>query len=479
MKKAMSRRAVIALVAGAASISILGGTAIGYNVYYADRIVPGVTVMGQTTHAMTAEELRTMLNERVEAATVTLTLEGESHTVPLADLGVHVDVDAAVAKALEPSNSLGGRISTPFQGLDVTLTHTVDEAALQAYADKLISADNAQVKEASVTFDAASASYSVTPGHPGKTLNVDDIRAAASKAAQDLAPTSATIPVSVEEPVVSTEAATAYAEKAQKMLDVHIEITDGIDTFSPEKADKSAWLKKPEAGKELGEPAVDSAKVAEWVKATAKRTAVVGKPGVKNVNSKGQVVSIHESGESGWTTNNEDAIAKDVEEAFRQGKDFNGTFTYDKTEPEMETRIIADGDKAHIYAATPGERWVDIDLTNNTVSGYEGGTIVYGPSYMVPGAPETPTITGTFRVWHQNALQTMRGYNADGTKYETPNVPWATYFHGDFAIHGAPWRSSFGWSGPGGSHGCVNMQVEDAKWFYDFVDIGTVVVSHY
>ena len=73
----------------------------------------------------------------------------------------------------------------------------------------------------------------------------------------------------------------------------------------------------------------------------------------------------------------------------------------------------------------------------------------------------------------------MRGLNVDGTRYETPDVPWVTYFHGGYALHGAYWRSTFGHGGPGGSHGCVNMPIPAAKWFYDWAGIGTTVVSHY
>ena len=69
--------------------------------------------------------------------------------------------------------------------------------------------------------------------------------------------------------------------------------------------------------------------------------------------------------------------------------------------------------------------------------------------------------------------------NADGTKYETEGVPWVTYFTGSYAMHGAPWRSSFGWSGYGGSHGCVNMPVDAAKFIYDWTDMGDTVVVHY
>ena len=102
-----------------------------------------------------------------------------------------------------------------------------------------------------------------------------------------------------------------------------------------------------------------------------------------------------------------------------------------------------------------------------------------GPVSMVPGMPGLETVTGTYHVTRQVASETMRGNDLDGTPYVTPNVPWATYFYSGYALHGAPWRTSFGWGGPGGSHGCVNMPVDEAKWIYDWAEIGTTVVSHY
>ena len=99
----------------------------------------------------------------------------------------------------------------------------------------------------------------------------------------------------------------------------------------------------------------------------------------------------------------------------------------------------------------------------------------FGPISVVDGGSETPTVTGTYRVYLKYAVQTMRGANADGTNYEAKDVPWVTYFHRGYALHGAPWRSSFGYSG---SHGCVNLPVSVAKQVYDFAPLGTPVVVH-
>jgi hypothetical protein len=125
-------------------------------------------------------------------------------------------------------------------------------------------------------------------------------------------------------------------------------------------------------------------------------------------------------------------------------------------------------------AGGSGERWIDVNLSTYTLTAFEGGTPVYS-SPIVDGAPGTPTVRGTFYIYWKLESQTMRGPNADGSEYVTEDVPWVMYFYADFALHGAYWRSSFGYSG---SHGCVNMPVGDAAWLYGWAGYGTRVEVH-
>jgi hypothetical protein len=122
-----------------------------------------------------------------------------------------------------------------------------------------------------------------------------------------------------------------------------------------------------------------------------------------------------------------------------------------------------------------GSKWIDINLSNYTLSAMEGDSAVF-QAPIVDGAAATPTVTGTFSVYWKLDTQTMEGPNADGSNYRTEDVPWVMYFYQDWAIHGAYWRSSFGFSG---SHGCVNLPVSDAAWLYSWTPYGTTVVVHY
>lgn len=127
-------------------------------------------------------------------------------------------------------------------------------------------------------------------------------------------------------------------------------------------------------------------------------------------------------------------------------------------------------------AVTGGSgRWIDVNLSTYTITAYEGNTPVLS-SVIVDGGPETPTVTGTFYTYMKLDLQTMRGLKPDGTEYVQEDVPTVMYFFEDYAIHGAYWRSSFGYSA---SQGCVNVPVGDAAWLYEWAPVGTRVEVHY
>jgi hypothetical protein len=135
----------------------------------------------------------------------------------------------------------------------------------------------------------------------------------------------------------------------------------------------------------------------------------------------------------------------------------------------------AQPDGVPVYSGGGGSRWIDINLSNYTIAAYEGNTQVFS-SVIVDGASATPTATGTFHTYWKLETQTMEGPNTDGTTFIQEDVPWVMYFFADFAIHGAYWRYSFGYSA---SHGCVNLPVSDAAWLYSWAPVGTRVEVHY
>jgi lipoprotein-anchoring transpeptidase ErfK/SrfK len=113
------------------------------------------------------------------------------------------------------------------------------------------------------------------------------------------------------------------------------------------------------------------------------------------------------------------------------------------------------------------QRWLLIDLSSQRLIAWEGRVPVYAV-IVSTGKPATPTVTGVFEIQSKHRLARMRG--AD---YDVPDVPWTMYFYRGYAIHGAYWHDNFGTPV---SHGCVNVAVDHAEWFFNWADIGTPVV---
>lgn len=116
-----------------------------------------------------------------------------------------------------------------------------------------------------------------------------------------------------------------------------------------------------------------------------------------------------------------------------------------------------------------GVHWFDVDLSDQRMYAYEGDTLVR--TFVVStGTWQTPTVTGSFKVWIK-----LRSAPMSGPGYYLPDVPYIMYFHGDYGIHGTYWHNNFGVPM---SHGCVNLSIPDAEWAYNFASVGTVVNVH-
>ncbi len=118
-----------------------------------------------------------------------------------------------------------------------------------------------------------------------------------------------------------------------------------------------------------------------------------------------------------------------------------------------------------------GPKWIDVNLTTQTMVVYEGQTPVL-TTRVSTGMGRTPTVTGTYRVYLKYRSQTMRG-TILGERYEVPNVPDVMYFFSGYALHGAYWHNNFGRPM---SHGCVNLPLGIAKQLFQWAPEGTIVM---
>ena len=133
----------------------------------------------------------------------------------------------------------------------------------------------------------------------------------------------------------------------------------------------------------------------------------------------------------------------------------------------------------------PEQKWIEIDLAAQHVTAWEGNVPVMSFDSST-GKAETPTITGKFHIYWKLKKAIMMGGD-----YYLPDVPYTMYFYNDYGIHGTYWHDNFGIPV---SHGCVNLQTENAKELFEWTgphvpdytnevtsssyNLGTLVVVH-
>lgn len=117
-----------------------------------------------------------------------------------------------------------------------------------------------------------------------------------------------------------------------------------------------------------------------------------------------------------------------------------------------------------------GERWIEINLFDQTIAVYENKKLVFA-SLVASGLDPFWTRPGLFQIYEMLESTPMRGaFEADGSDaYYLEDVPWTMYFDERRAIHGAYWRANLGFPQ---SHGCVNLSIGDAQWIYNWAQAG-------
>lgn len=121
-----------------------------------------------------------------------------------------------------------------------------------------------------------------------------------------------------------------------------------------------------------------------------------------------------------------------------------------------------------------GEKWLDVNITKQTVVLYQGAKPVYatlistGEAGLEDPKHSTATKRGIFRI-HTKHLSTTMSSDEVGEEFELREVPYVQYFDDKegYALHGAYWHDRFGTPK---SHGCINLAPEDARRIFYFTE---------
>jgi len=118
-------------------------------------------------------------------------------------------------------------------------------------------------------------------------------------------------------------------------------------------------------------------------------------------------------------------------------------------------------------------RWIDVNLAEQSLAVYDNRQLVFA-TVIASGLEPYWTKPGLFQIFQKKETETMRN-NDLAEFYYLDNVPWTMYYDGARALHGAYWRTRFGYPQ---SHGCVNLSIGDSHWLFNWAVEGDWVYVH-
>ncbi|MBT1178430.1 L,D-transpeptidase [Bifidobacterium vespertilionis] len=462
---------IVALCVLAAVLVIAVGGFFGARSYFADRVAPGVTFAGESLAGKSADEARAVVESKAADSRIAVSAQdGKTFTASLDDLGVSVDVDATVANlvAAKAGGSVADDLSriNPWSAQDVPLVVSTDKLALSNALTAQFIDESERAVASTVSYGPETKNFAVTPGKEGQSPVSKSVEDAVVQAAAHPGTTvNASVTYETVAMPITVQTAQKAADDANARLNVKLVVNNGAKkSFTVPAEEVAKWIgfdEDPDAGTialKYDDKAAESylnQVLPNELKQDMVKASVV-------TNKAGKVMITLQEGVDGVTVANTDDAVSQVVNALHSGSDVTATVKTDVTKFETDSRVVD-------YESPNGDPHVVVNLSEQKVYAYKGSTLV-NTFLTSTGKLSTPTDNGTFFVYIKYEKKTMRG--AD---YVTPNVPWSIFYNQGEALHGAPWNPDGIAKGEPRSHGCVNMNVADAKWMYDFLPVGAMV----
>lgn len=223
-----------------------------------------------------------------------------------------------------------------------------------------------------------------------------------------------------------------------------------------------------DAEKAVTKVLVDQEAVREYVESLAKEYNTLGKTRrFRSFSGRNIEVSGGDYGFALDVDGETEQLTKDLESQKEVKREpvwlMTGFTEYNSDDDVGNTYVEVSLAEQHLWYFKNGKKVVDCPVvTGNINQGYH-------------------TPAGTFSLSYKQRGATLKGNNADGSTYESPVSYWMP-FYGNYGMHDASWRSSFGGNifRGNGSHGCVNMPIPAAKkLFENLADKGVPVIVHW
>lgn len=380
----------------------------------------------------------------------------------LSEAGISLDVQKSAQSVISYNDSLSRRLlwwKTGKPSLAADIQEQKYQEFLQSHAHIVVKPlVNASL---SVQSDGTITTTNSQPGLERSSSSTDET---IKSQVTNLEPITITLVQRTILPVITDKIVAKTKTSLEEILSRTISFKAEDQTISASRNDIASWLTiAPNLTKKTYDISVDQTKVSDYVDKIAASTTRRPRDQVV-VTSPDGTRSVLVQGINGRDVSNKTAISDALNKELKKTGAI--ALTLDFTFASFKT-----------VEATSGPKFIEVNLTTKRMDVYENSVLLR--TFLISaGAPAIPTVTGQYAIYSKVRIQDMKGFNADGSTYFTPNVEYVNYFYRDYAIHGNYWRPVSYFGAVNASHGCVGILNSDAEWIYNWAPIGTQVLVH-
>lgn len=469
--KRSQNRSYAGLIAFFVTLVVVVGAYGFVGFYFSQHFLPGTTLNSSDVSLLSIDEAKQELVSKCENYKLTLIEQDYTkETIDGEDIDFKAEIDPSFDNILDLQSGLMWAMylfeDKSYVIDDGVIKYTYDEDKLIDVIDELECIDPqypVAAKDAELVF--MDGEFKIVPESLGNVAHRDVLIKKIKKALKDNIDTIDLKEEDVyDKPKIYSNDEDLAAKKSacDEISGMSITLKFGMTEENIDIQTIAGWVKAEKDKNGNYALKTNDEKIAEYVKTLAEKYDTYDKP-KSFVSHSGNVIELT-TGDYGWMLDQEESV-KLLKDIVLKKK----TVTVDLTEGTeesvkwwMRTGVGYDANGNDYY----GNTYAEVSIAEQHMWMYQNGEIVLETD-VVTGNPNlgNDTPVGAFRIRYHQQNAILRGPG-----YATPVAYWMV-FADDVGFHDATWQPYFGGElyYYNGSHGCVNMPLDQAGKLYDLV----------
>ena len=462
----------IPLLAAGVFVGVLAAAYIGVSVYFTSHFYMNTEINGHDFSMKTAADVKEYIEQQVQGYSLTI-LEKDNKTDSISgeEISLKYNENKDIENVLKKQNAfLWPQAFFVKNSSKATVDVSYDREALEDKIRTLQAVKAEQIPPTSAYPRFDGTEYVVEPEVTGSEVNQELLREKIHQYISEFQPELDMVGENCYAlPKYTSESGDVKAACNEMNQYLKASITYSMD--QPVVVDKTLISEWVTADAEM-KVTFNEGAVREWLREFGKQYDTVGK--TRSITSPwGKTVEVS-GGTYGWSVD-EEAEFPALVNSIKNG--------------EVVTRepIYVDGQRAASRGPQDwGSTYAEVDLSGQHMWFIVDGVVALETD-VVTGVPtparETPS--GVYSILDKELNSTLVGEIDPATgqpEYRTPVAYWMRVTWSGIGFHDATWQPAFGgslYASGAGSHGCINMPLDQAGALYNMLPVGTPVIIHY